>query len=195
MKSSAKSKSDTEFLVPKGMVAAIKAERLEELRVRDRALTEEIIRLENSRGGAASNAAHEIDAAARNLITGIAITPTPVRDLALVTRERAAVRQAQKILNEEMEADAAERRRMETERRLPEWRELTRQVAVTVLQLQRLNRAREKIRNDIGGDAGLPCYVLPRALLGDGIVGDAPYRFLADCVAAGIITKAEAQNG
>ena len=68
------------------------SDRLEELRVRDRALTEEIIRLENSGGGAASNAAREIDAAARNLITGIAIAPTPVRDLTFVTRERAETR-------------------------------------------------------------------------------------------------------
>src|SRR5438046_2616153 len=114
MRSSAK-KSDTEFLVPKGMAVAIKADRLEELRLRDRALTEEIIRLENSGAAAASNAAHEIEAAARNLISGKSIAPTPVRNLAFVTRERDAVRRAQKILSDEMEADAAEWLRMEAE--------------------------------------------------------------------------------
>jgi hypothetical protein len=84
---------------------------------------------------------------------------------------------------------------MTIERRMPEWRELTREVALTVLHLQHLNRQREKFRSELGTDPGLSLYLLPRQLLGDGkLVGGQPYEFLQACIADGLIKTSEAQS-
>jgi len=79
---------------------------------------------------------------------------------------------------------------------LPEWREATHRIAITILELQRLNRLREKIRSEIGGDPALPAYALPRVLCGDGsFVGDGVYLFLQQAFAAGFPAYVSRRTG
>jgi len=120
---------------------------------------------------------------------------TPARDLPYVQFQRETVRKAMAMLTADIAGAEAELQRQRVSERLPEWREATHRIAITILELQRLNRLREKIRSEIGGDPALPAYALPRVLCGDGsFVGDGVYLFLQQAFAAGIIKSSEAQS-
>ena len=161
--------------------------RIAELQTRDRLLTEEMIRLEKSQVGP-SDQSREIDARARSLISGQPAEVLPTHDLGTVRLERETVRRAIKLLSDEVAAVVAEQQRQAVAERMDEWRGLIRKSVLAVVELQRLNRAREKFKKELG----LPCNMAPNLLLGTGeIVGDAAYRFVQDVIRAGIVTESE----
>jgi len=165
--------------------------RIAELQTRDRLLTEEMIRLEKSQVGP-SDQSREIDARARSLISGQPAEVLPTHDLGTVRLERETVRRAIKLLSDEIAAVVAEQQRQAVAERMDEWRGLIRKSVLAVVELQRLNRAREKFKKELGGMPSLPCNMAANLLLGTGeIVGDAAYRFVQDVIRAGIVTKSE----
>src|SRR4051794_35994250 len=172
--------------------------RLNELRVLERELTEEIIAIE-ARGACVgvSPSAPDLDAAAYMLLTGVSLQPVPTaaRGVDAVYHEREVARRAYALGAALYEKERSDRQFAAMVARMDEWRKLIRQTAVATLELQRLNRARQQFKKEIGGQPSLPCDVAPRALLGSGdLVGDEAYRFLESVLAQGIMTRSEVEK-
>ncbi len=167
------------------------------LQVRDRELTTELVELEKTGSGDLDPVTADLDVAAYAKLMG---EPTahdaprePVRTVKAVLYERQVVRRAMEIGGKLLQSAQADRQLSALIERMDEWRKLVRQTVIAVLELQRLNRARQEFKRSIGGQPSLPCDVGgTRVLLGTGeLVGPEPYTFLQSVLSQGIMTPGE----
>jgi hypothetical protein len=171
------------------------------LRAVDKDLLKQLIEVERLRTGEPEGApptTAAIEAEARRLAEGGEIDiPDDHPDKLFVLRSaRAAVARAVGIFGELQFQHELELALSERQRRAAEWASIVRDTIVTVCDLQRLNRRRAALANEIRGGSSivLPCEfpAAPQILLGRGNANDAATQeFLRTAIDEGIVTQGE----
>jgi hypothetical protein len=176
--------------------------RLRELAARDALLTLEIVSLENSGGTAHGNDAVVTAEQAEALLDGAAFITRekPISKLARLHAERGVIRAALAIGSSRKERLALERAGDVFAQHFTEIAELETSRVMCALALQRIDRARETLRERLrkAGAGGLPLPTDGVELLGLGDREDDVRWAVQRVIADGIATPreiAEAQNG
>jgi hypothetical protein len=182
-------------------VLAVLDLRLRELDARDAAITEEIIGLEKTAGAARFDAGVDV-AQAEALLDGAGYTPArdkPVSQLVALHTEREVIRRALRIGRDRQHRLATERAGQIWADYFPQIAEVEKRRVLLALDLQRVNRARETLREKItkaGGAGFLPSDSVD--LLGLGDLDDEVRWATERLIADGICSRSEidrAKNG
>lgn len=176
-------------------------QRIRDLRTLDQELLAEQLLLEGAGAKPLDEAdLPKVERRALQLLAGDGAAQIPLPPhhgvrLSAVIEERAAIERALILATDRLFRARCDEMHAAKLARDAAWRELQRERALTILKLQRLNRAAEAHAFEVGGKlgryVGLVTQVGPAALLGQGAGRDPADQFVTDVLRSGIITEGE----